>query len=60
MIEALIHVIKLRQLEIGTSLAQGNAVTWEAYQRMVGEAQGIQYALDAIDRILEQEEGREI
>jgi hypothetical protein len=59
MIEALIHVIKLRQLEIGTSLAQGNAVTWEAYQRMVGEAQGIQFAMDAIDRILEQEEGRE-
>jgi hypothetical protein len=59
MIEALLHVIKLRQHEIGTSLAQGNAVTWEAYQRMVGEAQGIQFAIDAIDRILEQEEGRE-
>lgn len=59
MINALIHVIKLRQAEIGMSLAQGNAVTWESYQRMVGEAQGIQYALDAIDRILEQEEGKE-
>ena len=59
MIDALIHVIKLRHSEIGTSLAQGNAVTWEAYQRRVGEAQGIQFALDAIDRILEQEEGRE-
>jgi hypothetical protein len=60
MIDALIHVIKLRQSEIGMSLAQGNAATWEAYQRMVGEAQGIQFALDAINRILEQEEGREI
>jgi transposase len=59
MIEALIHVIKLRQAEIGMSLAQGNAVTWEAYQRMVGEAQGIQYALDAVDRLLEQEEGKD-
>lgn len=59
MIEALIHVIKLRQTEIGMSLAQGNAVTWEAYQRMVGEAQGIQFVLDAVDRMLEQEEGRE-
>lgn len=59
MIDQLIHVIKLRQAEIGMSLAQGNAVTWEAYQRMVGEAQGIQFALDAIDRILAQEEGRE-
>jgi hypothetical protein len=59
MIDALIHVIKLRQTEIGSSLAQGNAVTWEAYQRMVGEAQGIQFVLDALNRLLEQEEGRE-
>jgi hypothetical protein len=59
MIDALIHVIKLRQSEIGMSLAQGNAVTWEAYQRMVGEAQGIQFTLDAINRMLEQEEGKE-
>jgi hypothetical protein len=59
MINALIHVIKLRQAEIGMSLAQGNAVNWESYQRMVGEAQGIQFTLDAIDRILEQEEGKE-
>jgi hypothetical protein len=59
MIDALIHVIKLRQAEIGMSLAMGNAVSWEAYQRMVGEAQGIQFAIDAIDRLLEQEEGRE-
>jgi hypothetical protein len=59
MIDQLIHVIKLRQQEIGLSLAMGNAHSWEGYQRMVGEAQGIQFALDAIDRILEQEEGRE-
>ena len=59
MIEQLIHRIKVRQAELQISLAVGNAMTWEAYQRMVGEAQGIQFALDAINRILEQEEGRE-
>ena len=52
-------MIKLRQQEIGLSLAMGNAHSWEGYQRMVGEAQGIQFALDALDRLLEQEEGRE-
>ena len=57
MINALITVVKLRQTEIGHSLAMGNASTWEGYQRMVGEAQGIQFAIDAINRILEQEEG---
>ena len=59
MIDQLIHVIELRQQEIGQSLASGNAHSWEGYQRMVGEAQGIQFALDALDRILEQNEGRE-
>ena len=51
MISALIHVIKLHQAEIGASLAQGNASTWESYQRMVGEAQGLQYVLDSINRM---------
>jgi hypothetical protein len=59
MIPALIHVIKLQQAEIGASLAQGNATTWEAYQRMVGEAQGLQYVLDSINRMLDEERNQE-
>lgn len=59
MINPLIHVIKLRQAEISHSLASGNATNWESYQRMVGEHHGLQYVLDAIDRMLEEEEGRE-
>ena len=59
MIEQLIHVIKLRQAELAASLAFGNATTWEAYQRMVGEYQGLEYALNSFDRMAEEDEGRE-
>jgi len=59
MISSLIHVIKLHQAEIGTSLAQGNASTWESYQRMVGENQGLQYVLDQINRMLDEERNQE-
>jgi len=59
MIEQLIHVIKLRQAELAASLAFGNATTWEAYQRMVGEYQGLQYALNSFDRMAEEEERKE-
>ena len=55
MIEQLIHRIKVRQAELQVSLAQGMPMTWEAYQRMVGEFQGLQTALDLIDNMLEEE-----
>jgi len=55
MIEQLIHVVKLRQAEIGIALAKGSATTWEADQRIVGEWQGLQFVLDSIDRMLEEE-----
>jgi len=56
MIEALIHQIKIRQSELQVSLAVGTPMTWEAYQRMVGEYQGLQTTLDMIDNMLEEEE----
>ena len=59
MIEQLIHVIKLRQAELAASLAHGNATTFEAYQRMVGEYQGLQYVLNSFDRMAEEEENKE-
>lgn len=59
MISQLLHVIKSRQTELGISLALGNAQTWEAYQRMVGEYQGLKFVIDAIDSLLADEEGRE-
>jgi hypothetical protein len=56
MIEALIHRIKIRQSELQIALAHGTPITWEAYQRMVGEFQGLQATLDMIDDMLEEEE----
>ena len=56
MIEALIHQIKIRQSELQVSLAVGTPMTWEAYQRMVGEFQGLQQCLDMIDDMLEEKE----
>lgn len=59
MIERLIHLIKIRQAEMHVSLAQGNAVTWEAYQRIVGEYQGLQAAMDMIDNMLDEEKNKD-
>ena len=56
MIETLIHQIKIRQSELQLALATGSPMTWEAYQRMVGEYQGLQSTLDMIDNMLEEEE----
>lgn len=59
MIASIIHVIKLRQAEIAKSLAVGTAFNWESYQRMVGEHQGLQFALDSIDKLLDEEKNQE-
>ena len=59
MIEQLIHRIKVRQAELQVSLAQGTPMTWEAYQRMVGEFQGLQTALDMIDNMLEEQKNED-
>ena len=59
MIEQLIHRIKVRQAELQVSLAQGMPMTWEAYQRMVGEFQGLQTALDMIDNMLEEQKNED-
>jgi hypothetical protein len=49
-------MIKLRQAEIGVSLASGNASTWELYQRMVGEHVGLAWVLQMINQKLEEED----
>ena len=59
MIEQLIHRIKVRQAELHIALAQGIPATWEAYQRMVGEHQGLQGAMDMIDAMLEEEKNQD-
>jgi hypothetical protein len=54
MIEALIHRIKIRQAELQMSTAVGMPVTWEAYQRLVGEHQGLQSVLAMVDEMLDE------
>jgi len=51
-ISDLIGAIKARQQQIAAALAAGNAPTFDAYQRMVGEHMGLQHALQMIDNLL--------
>jgi hypothetical protein len=50
----LIAGIKASQGDIALSLARGNAPSWEAYQRMVGQYQGLDQALGILDNILKE------
>ena len=52
----LISAIKASQAEISLSLAHGGASTWEAYQRLVGQHQGLQQTLDIINTFLKEED----
>lgn len=59
MIDALIHRIKLRQAEMQVALAQGTPASWDTYQRMVGQYEGLQTVMDLIDSMLEEEKNRD-
>ena len=58
-IKDVIGVIKARQAEIAFSLGAGNASTWESYQRFVGVYLWHQEVLDAINKMLNEEQERE-
>lgn len=60
MIEHLIQKIKIRQAEIEKSLALGVPYSWEAYQKMVGEYIGVQSVLDMIEKMLSDEDNKEL
>jgi hypothetical protein len=59
MLEQLIHRVKVRQAELQLALAGGVPATWEGYQRMVGEHQGLQKTLDIIDAMLDEDKNQE-
>ena len=59
MIEQLIHRIKIRQSELQVATANGAPASWDGYQRMVGEYQGLQKALDIIDAMLDEEKNQD-
>lgn len=52
----LIAAIKLAQQKIGDALLQGHIVNFETYQRLVGQHQGLQEALDILDNLLREED----
>ena len=52
----LITQVKEMKVDIGESLASGQAMNWESYQRMVGINIGLQKVLDMIEQQLQEEE----
>lgn len=54
-----IGAVKARQHEIAASLAAGNCVNFETYQRLVGQYQGLEYALDILNNLLKEEDEHE-
>jgi hypothetical protein len=54
-ISDLIGGLKARQAEISFALAAGNAASWEAYQRMVGEYLGLKKALEIVDDLMRED-----
>ena len=59
MIDQLIHRIKIRQAELQVATANGVPASWDGYQRMVGENQGLQRVLDIINAMLEEEKNQD-
>jgi hypothetical protein len=55
----LIGGIKVKQAAIAASLAAGNAASWDSYQRMVGEHQGLGEALDILNNLIKEDESYE-
>lgn len=52
----LIGAYKLRQADIASSLAAGNAASWEAYQRMIGHYAGLAEALQIINDFIKEDD----
>ena len=51
-----ISAVKVRRAEIVASLAAGNCVNFEAYQRLVGQIQGLDEALLILNDLLKEKE----
>jgi len=52
----LVGAIEVRKTAIAQSLVNGNAVTFEAYQRLVGQHQGLEEALVILNDLLKEDE----
>jgi hypothetical protein len=58
-VEDFIGAVKARQMDIAQSLVGGNAVTFEAYQRLVGQHQGLAEALEILNDLLKEPDQNE-
>lgn len=52
-------MVKAEQMRISQSLVEGHAVNFESYQRLVGQYQGLDKALDILDDILKEPDENE-
>jgi hypothetical protein len=51
-----IGAVKARQHEITSSLAAGRCANFETYQRLVGQYQGLEYALEILNDLLKEKD----
>jgi len=49
-----IGAVKARKSQISDSLAAGNCVNFESYQRLVGQLQGLEEALEILNNLLKE------
>jgi hypothetical protein len=54
-----IGAVKARRAEIVESLAAGNCINFESYQRLVGQLQGLDEALDILNNLLKEPDENE-
>jgi hypothetical protein len=51
--------LKAKQADIGQSLTRGLPATFESYQRLVGEYQGLSEALEILNTLIDEERNKE-
>ena len=54
-INSFITLIEQRKVEVAVSLVEGNVVNFETYQRLVGQHQGLQEALQILNNLLDED-----
>ena len=54
-----IGAVKARRAEIAESLAAGTCINFEAYQRLVGQLQGLDESLDILNNLLKEPDEHE-
>jgi hypothetical protein len=59
LISDFISAVKAHQAEIAASLVEGNCVNFETYQRLVGQHQGLQASLDALNNLMKEKDEHE-